>query len=74
MTIYQAIIPTCRYGHGPLGRVDHKGEIPEWRLSAGNLNPAKLIFLVSLYVCETCGYSELFDLDPATTHREEVSK
>ena len=72
MAIKSNVIPDCRYGHGPLGLVDHKGEIPEWTLYAANR--PNYAFSLSLYVCKTCGYSELFDLDPETTHREDVSK
>lgn len=55
-----------------MGRVDAKGHIPEWALS----NPGKPFaegFNLALYICRTCGYAELFDLDPETTHNDAVS-
>ena len=74
MAVQIPLVPNCRYGHGPLGRVDHKGEVPEWGLRAGNPQLLGFSFLLSLYVCKACGYAELFDLDPETTHDQEVSK
>ena len=71
----EKVVPTCRYGHGPLGKVDQKGEIPEWAVLAGRGSmPVVPSFLLALFVCGTCGYAEFFDLDPAATHRDSVSE
>jgi len=51
--------PNCRYGHGDLLNVTCKNDHPKWAyVSQSNLNVA---FSGKLYVCKTCGYTELFD-------------
>lgn len=79
MPIQKPVTPECRYGHGPLGKADAKGDIPEWALMAGRIATSAQFsqsqaFFLTLYVCEFCGYCELFDLDPEKTHKETVSK
>jgi hypothetical protein len=74
MAVRQRVVPQCKYGHGPLGRVDLRGKVPEWAITAVPPPAPGFGFSFYLYVCETCGYSELFDPDPEKTHREDVSK
>jgi hypothetical protein len=59
------VIPTCRYQHGPLTRAIYEG-VDTWGLVAlgGQPNTA---FSFELFVCLTCGYSEIFDTEPAKT-------
>lgn len=64
------VIPTCRYGHGPLRRMDANGRAPEWGL-VGPQGPLGMAFFVSIYVCKTCGYCEFFDIEPDVTFPDE---
>jgi predicted nucleic-acid-binding Zn-ribbon protein len=60
----EKITPSCRYGHGELRQiVPGKGFI-EWAMLAQDQTTA---FLFEVYICPTCGYSELFDSDPGKT-------
>jgi hypothetical protein len=52
------IVPTCRYGHGPLHPAAHN-EIARWAYVAGTGDG--LCFTGDLFVCPKCGYSEFFD-------------
>jgi hypothetical protein len=65
------VMPTCRYGHGALGRIrleNHEGiprtmVIPTF-LDALGMGPAFLDgkgYTVTVYRCSTCGYLEFFD-------------
>lgn len=74
MLVTQKVIPECRYGHGPLVWASHKGKMPEWGLVAKQDLQPGMAFLVAIYVCPTCGYSELFDLEPAQTVENERPK
>lgn len=71
MATVKAIVPECRYGHGHLLRVDNHGDTPEWGLFKPRSNSA---FLLALYVCPECGYSEIFDLEPWKTSAAENKK
>lgn len=66
------LTPNCRYGHGDLLRVTVGGKTEEWSLLATNPNIRAGAFNLALYVCPICGYSELFDLDPSQTVRNET--
>jgi hypothetical protein len=66
------IIPNCRYGHGNLLRVTAGGKTQEWSLLATDPNLRGSSFNFAAYVCTKCGYSELFDLDPAQTVKNET--
>lgn len=62
------VTPTCRYGHGNLKRATGAGLAKEWGLSADSTPGA---FLLALFICPNCGYSELFDLEPEVTAKQE---
>ena len=71
------IVPKCRYDHGPLMRVTSAGDTPEWALLSGkqhNKMSEVTGFRLALFVCENCGYSELFDLDPEETAKNEAGR
>ncbi|WP_342617191.1 hypothetical protein [Rhodoferax sp. GW822-FHT02A01] len=68
------IVPTCRYDHGPLDKVNGKfsmGEIiyekptgmiaqlnPDWKIMA---NQTGQLFITNIFQCPKCGYTELHD-------------
>ena len=71
MATTQGVTPTCRYGHGELIRASVGNRVPEWAVLNPKPSPSAPSFLLALYVCPTCGYSEFFDLDPQETKNQE---
>jgi hypothetical protein len=73
MPTIKPVTPECRYGHGELLRAHVKGAIPEWSLlAAPSANVGEgTAFSLALYICSTCGYAELFDLEPEQTAKDE---
>lgn len=68
----ESIVPTCRYGHGPLLGIEQlQGQRIAFGLIAQKLdvieeNPS---FTSGLrwFMCTRCGYSEFFDANPGET-------
>ncbi len=68
------VVPTCRYDHGPLWKVEGRGYPRRFLLSGeeprahrdGDGRLFDLEFrgiLVSAWECQFCGYTELFEAD-----------
>lgn len=65
------VIPTCRYGHGNLGRIVLASTLHEPRgmyiptfqdsFGKGTILSDGNGYTVIMYRCPTCGYIELFD-------------
>lgn len=70
MKIPKPIIPTCRYGHGPLFKFNSGKTVDSWGLIAQD-GPIGLGFFVDLYICKDCGYVELFDNDPQASSTQQ---
>ena len=65
------ITPNCRYGHGDLRKLDTVFG-GEWGLISST-SGLDVLFTGHLYVCPSCGYTELFDPDPQKTARGEIT-
>ena len=64
------IVPTCRYGHGQLIRVEPGASTSNPRfgwVSMGNIDQQ---FVGMLFTCSACGYTEFFDDEPEVTAAE----
>jgi hypothetical protein len=67
-----SIKPTCRYGHGDLAMVTEKGNVLRWGYVG--MHESWIAFAGNLFVCRSCGYTELFDDDIAATLANETAK
>ena len=68
--------PTCKYGHGLLKMVDHmhqKQVTFGLFMRAAYPSPSQSLEGLNLWVCASCGYSEIFDDDVGVTLRNMVT-
>jgi hypothetical protein len=64
--------PNCRYGHGDLQKLQTVFG-GEWGLVSSTLG-VEVLFTGDLYICATCGYTELFDPEPQKTVHGVISQ
>jgi len=66
---YQRVERTCRYGHGPLSKMDGVWGLEGRKIEQASENgvpkkvalPTGKLFGAQLWLCTTCGYVELAD-------------
>lgn len=61
------VTPDCRYGHGPLHRVNKQPDFPSAfglvGLSDMENPPESVMLTLDVFECLTCGYTELFEAE-----------